>query len=134
MLDCIVVGAGPAGLTAAIYLGRFRRRFRLVESGASRAARIPLSRNHPGFPDGVRGRDLLARMRRQAELYGAEIVSGHVQDIEPVEGGFRLVAGEELRARTVLLATGVADVEPAIPGVEAAVASGLVRICPVSDG
>lgn len=135
MLDCVVVGAGPAGLTAAIYLGRFRRRFRVLDAGASRAGRIPLSRNHPGFPDGVRGRELLARMRLQAERYGAEIVAARVEEIAREDGGFRLRGEtEDLRARTVLLATGVADVEPDIPGVGEAVAKGLVRICPICDG
>lgn len=135
MLDCVIVGAGPAGLTAAIYLGRFRRSFVVIESGASRAARIPLSRNHPGFPGGVRGRTLLARMRQQAERYGAEVRSGRVESLEPVENGFRLACGKaELAARTVLLATGVVDVEPEIPGVDDAVTDGLIRICPICDG
>jgi thioredoxin reductase (NADPH) len=135
MHDCVVVGAGPAGLTAAIYLGRFRRDVRVVESGASRAARIPLSRNHPGFPEGVRGRDLLARMRQQAETYGATIESGRVRDLRRTTGGFRLRTGEtEIAARTVLIATGVVDVEPEIPGVQEAVAQGLLRICPICDG
>lgn len=135
IIDCLVVGAGPAGLTAAIYLGRFRRRFRVIDSGASRAARIPLSRNHPGFPDGVRGRDLLARMRQQAERYGAEIAAGRVVSLEPTERGFRLSLDDgKIFARTVLLATGIVDVEPELPGLQAAVARGLVRICPVCDG
>jgi len=135
MLDCVIVGAGPAGLTAAIYLGRFRRDFRVVDADASRAARIPMSRNHPGFPDGVRGRTLVARMRRQAERYGAQIVAGRVDRLHRVRSGFRLaLATEALTARTVLLATGVVDVEPEIPGVEEAVANGLIRICPICDG
>jgi thioredoxin reductase (NADPH) len=134
-LDCVVVGAGPAGLTAAIYLARFRRRFRVIESGESRAAWIPRSHNHPGFPDGVRGPTLLSRMRRQAERYGAEIVRGRVESLMPVRGGFRLVhEGETVRARTVILATGVQDNAPPIPGLEDAVARGLVRICPICDG
>jgi len=129
------VGAGPAGLTAAIYLGRFRRDFRVVDAGASRAARIPLSRNHPGYPEGVRGRTLIARMRRQAERYGAQIQAGRVDHLAAVKHGFRLaLADRELTARTVLLATGVVDVEPEIPGVEEAVANGLIRICPICDG
>jgi thioredoxin reductase (NADPH) len=134
-LDCIIVGAGPAGLTAAIYLGRFRRSFRVIESGESRAAWIPRSHNHPGFPDGVRGPTLLARMRRQAERYGATIVRGRVETLAPVRGGFRLSAeGESPRARTVILATGVQDNAPPIPGLEDGVARGLVRICPICDG
>ena len=68
----VIVGAGPAGLTAAIYLGRFRRRFLVIDGGDSRARWIPISHNHPGFPDGVAGADLVERMRRQAERYGVE--------------------------------------------------------------
>lgn len=134
-LDCIVVGAGPAGLTAAIYLARFRRRFRVIESGESRAGWIPRSHNHPGFPEGVRGPVLLARMRRQAERYGAEIVRGRVESLKAGRGGFRLaVDGETLQASTVILATGVLDNAPPIPGLEDAIARGLVRICPICDG
>lgn len=134
-LDCIVVGAGPAGLTAAIYLGRFRRRVLVIESGDSRAAWIPRSHNHPGFPGGVRGPTLLSRMRRQAEQYGAEIMRGRVESLAARDGGFHLVAeGKALRARTVILATGVRDNAPSIPGLEDGVARGLVRICPICDG
>jgi len=134
-LDCIVVGAGPAGLTAAIYLARFRRRFQVVDAGASRAAWIPRSRNHPGFPYGVGGKLLLARMRRQAARYGAEIVAGCVEALTPDAEGFRLIAdGQPLLARKVILATGVVDNEPPIPGVDAAIERGLVRICPICDG
>lgn len=135
MHDCVVVGAGPAGLTAAIYLGRFRRRVTVIDSGASRAARIPLSRNHPGFPKGVPGRELLARMREQAAIYGAEIQSARVEDLRRDGDGFRVrTSADELSARTVLLATGVVDIEPEIPGVQEAVAKGLLRICPICDG
>jgi thioredoxin reductase (NADPH) len=55
MLDCLIIGAGPAGLTAAIYLARFRRRFLVIDNGASRASLIPVTYNHSGFPDGVSG-------------------------------------------------------------------------------
>jgi len=135
MHDCVVVGAGPAGLTAAIYLGRFRRDVLVLDAGASRAARIPLSHNHPGFPDGVRGRTLLARMRRQAERYGARIEAARVEDLRTDGDGFRLGGGgRHVEARKVILATGVADVEPPLPGVDEAVAKGLLRICPICDG
>lgn len=134
-LDCLVIGAGPAGLSAAIYLARFRRRFRVVDGGASRAALIPVSHNHPGFPDGVAGTELLARMRRQAERYGAEIVAGTVDALDRDEDGTFIAAVGDgaLRARTVLLATGVVDIEPALPDVVGAVRRGLIRHCPICD-
>ncbi|MCR5878580.1 NAD(P)/FAD-dependent oxidoreductase [Phenylobacterium sp. J367] len=135
ILDCVIVGAGPAGLTAAIYLARFRRRVRVVESGASRAGWIPRTHNLPGYPDGIRGKTLLARMRRQAEKYGAEIVRGRVEGIVRREGVFALdTDAGPLTARTVILATGVVDNLPDIPGLEDGVAPGLVRICPICDG
>jgi thioredoxin reductase (NADPH) len=133
--DCVVIGAGPAGLTAAIYLARFRRDVLVIDGGASRAAWIPKSRNYPGFPDGVRGKTLLARMRRQAELYGAQIEPGYVDELNNLRGGFRLETAEgAVRAAKVILATGVIDNEPDVPGVEAAVLSGLIRVCPICDG
>jgi len=135
MHDCVVVGAGPAGLTAAIYLGRFRRDVLVLDGGASRAAWIPLSHNHPGFPNGVRGKTLLGRMRRQAARYGARIESARVEDLHADGDGFRLVTERRtVAARRVVLATGVVDVEPEIPGVEAAITRGLIRVCPICDG
>lgn len=134
-LDCVIIGAGPAGLTAAIYLARFRREALVIESGASRAAWIPRSHNHPGFPDGVRGKTLLARMRKQAERYGARIESGRVVGLGRTKGGFRLETTlGDLTARKVILATGVVDNAPDVEGLEDAVATGLVRICPICDG
>ena len=67
-LDAIVIGAGPAGLAAAIYLARFRRQVLVLHDNDSRAAWIPRSHNHPGFPGGIVGADLLARTRRQVLL------------------------------------------------------------------
>src|SRR5689334_9698662 len=62
MYDCLIVGGGPAGLIAAIYLARFRRDVRVIDAGASRASLIPTSHNYPGFPDGISGPELLARL------------------------------------------------------------------------
>lgn len=133
-LDAAVIGAGPAGLTAAIYLGRFKRRFLVFDGGDSRASWIPTSHNHPGFPDGVHGEDLLARMRLQAERYGAQVTPTVIQDLRPIDGGFELVsASGRCRAQTVLIATGVRDNEPPLPDVADAVRSGLLRICPICD-
>ena len=54
-LDCLVIGGGPAGLTAAIYLARFHLKLQVVDAGKSRASLIPCTRNHSGFPDGISG-------------------------------------------------------------------------------
>lgn len=137
ILDALVIGGGPAGLTAAIYLARYRRRFLVVDAGASRASWIPLSHNHAGFPDGVTGNELLARMRAQAERYGARIERGTVSAVERTEGGGFLARTEEgraLRARAVLTATGVIDLEPQLPNLHQAVQRGLIRHCPICDG
>ncbi|RAK56923.1 NAD(P)/FAD-dependent oxidoreductase [Phenylobacterium deserti] len=133
--DCVVVGGGPAGLTAAIYLARFRRDFLLIDGGASRASWIPVSHNYPGYPAGIKGKTLLRRMRIQAARYGAEIRDGRVNALFPEEDAFRLETSEgELLARKVILATGVVDNAPPIPGVEEAVSQGLIRVCPICDG
>ena len=73
-VDCAVIGGGQAGLTAALYLARFRRRVVVIDAGQSRAALIPVSHNYPGFPQGICGNELLDRLRAQARLYGVEIV------------------------------------------------------------
>jgi len=133
--DVVIVGAGPAGLTAAIYLARFKRRFRVFHDGESRAGWIPRTRNHPGFPDGIVGADLLERMQAQAERYGAHIDAGHVTSIAPTKCGFHLqVDGEDHLTKAVLIATGVVDRTPDLPGVADAVRTGLLRICPICDG
>lgn len=134
-MDCLIIGAGPAGLTAATYLARFRRRALVLDSGASRASWIPVSHNVPGFPDGVTGPALLRRMRAQALRYGASIQPGEVERLQRrPDGGFTAFAGrEEVQAERVLLATGGLDVEPELPGVRDAVRRGLVRYCPVCD-
>jgi thioredoxin reductase (NADPH) len=136
MLDCLIVGGGPAGLTAAIYLARFRRNVRVIDAGSSRAALIPTSHNYPGFPAGISGRDLLARLREQARRYGTVITAGHVDDVQRVgDKSLTAQAGtERVEARTVLLATGVLDVEPALPNVKDSIRNGLVRHCPICDG
>jgi thioredoxin reductase (NADPH) len=134
-LDAIVIGAGPAGLAAAIYLARFRRQVLVLHDGDSRAAWIPRSHNHPGFPGGIVGVDLLDRTRRQAEAFGARIEEAQVTGLCVDGAGFTVItADRSLSARSVILATGVVDRLPELPGVEAAVRRSLVRICPICDG
>lgn len=137
MLDALIVGGGPAGLIAAIYLARFRRSVRVIDAGSSRAALIPTSHNYPGFPDGISGRELLTRLREQARRYGAILMAGSVERLDALGdgAGFLASAGtESIEARFVILATGVLDVEPSLPNIKDAIRTGLVRHCPVCDG
>lgn len=137
-IDCAIIGAGPAGLTAAIYLARFHLTIRMFDCGSSRAAMIPRTHNHAGFPGGITGRELLSRMHRQARDYGASCEAATVTGIERVGDDFLVRTDRStLRARTVLLATGVVNQRPA--GLEdalhdAALARGLLRYCPICDG
>lgn len=142
-LDALVVGGGPAGLTAAIYLARFKRRFLVVDGGSPRAAWIPESHNLPLFGEGIPGPEILRRARDAAERYGARVVPGLVTGLrkEPGGTGFLAIlegkgggATRQVRARCVLLAAGAVDVEPELPDLPDAVRRGLVRYCPVCDG
>lgn len=132
--DVIVVGAGPAGLTAALYFGRFRRRCLVLEDGHSRARWIPTSHNIPGFTAGIGGQDFLATMREQALKYGAEIQRHHVLGLSIVDEGFALTTdAATLYARYVLIATGVRDHLPQIKGAPEAVLRSVLRFCPICD-
>ena len=141
VLDCLVVGGGPAGLTAALYLARFKRRFLVVDEGSPRAAWIPTSHNIPFFAEGIPGPEILARQRAHAERYGVHVVAGSVAGLRKLPGGSFDAAIEEkggaarqVRARRVLLATGAVDTEPELPDLPDAVRRGLVRYCPICDG
>lgn len=136
--DCIIVGAGPAGLTAAIYLARYYLKIRLFDCGTSRASWIPTSHNHAGFPEGINGNELLERMKQQAAKYGAVIEVKRVTNLAKQGSQFVVTCdSEDYRARSVLLATGVVNNRP--EGIDdqlhdEAMARGLLRYCPVCDG
>lgn len=136
VLDCLVIGAGPAGLTAAIYLARFRRRIVVLDSGRSRAALIPVTHNFPGYPEGIGGTALLRLLTAQAERYGARILPALVTHLGFHDSGdFEAVtATGRVQARTVLLATGSIDITPPWPTARDAVRGGYLRYCPVCDG
>jgi thioredoxin reductase (NADPH) len=137
-LDCLIIGGGPAGLTAAIYLSRYHLDIMVVDGGKSRAAWIPTSHNHAGFPEGIHGSDLLARMKEQAQLYGTRIEDGQVTRIEKCgDDTFQAEWGSgPVRAKTVLLATGVTNRRPSMDDElhDVALAEGLIRYCPICDG
>jgi len=135
--DCLIVGGGPAGLTAAIYLTRFHLRIRVIDAGNSRVSWIPCSHNHAGYPDGIEGKALLRLMTEQAQKYGAKIECARVTRLKQMEGGFEAEWGSGREtARTVLLATGVTNRRPPMDEQlhDEALARGLIRYCPVCDG
>ncbi|TYL89190.1 NAD(P)/FAD-dependent oxidoreductase [Bradyrhizobium rifense] len=133
-LDCVIIGGGPAGLMAAIYLARFRRRVCVVDAGASRAGLIPRSHNVPGFTHGLSGSDLLARMSAQLADLQVPRVTAEVTHLAPSQNGFRAAwAGGEAEAKAVVLACGIVDNHPPFEEWRVAVADGLLRYCPVCD-
>lgn len=136
VLDCAIIGGGAAGLTAATYLARFHRRIAVLDGGGSRLLSVPTSHNLPGYVSGIHGKDLLARLQAQLAGYGLTVTTCTVNALERApEGYFVARAGEHAwTARMVLLATGVVDVEPALPEVKQAVANGMLRYCPICDG
>lgn len=136
LLDALIVGAGPAGLTAATYLARFHRDFVVVDGGKSRARWIPESHNCPGFPHGIGGTALLGKLREQARGFDVRIEDGRIGKLERYGDAFLATAedGRRWRARFVLLATGVVDVMPAMDGLAEGIARHAVRLCAVCDG
>lgn len=91
--DCAVIGGGPAGLSAAIYLGRLRRRSVVFDDRAGRSLWSQVNRNYLGFPDGVEAAELRRLGRMHAATYGAAFVDGSVQEIERDGSLFRLTIG-----------------------------------------
>jgi thioredoxin reductase (NADPH) len=133
--DTLIIGGGLGGLTAAIYLRRFTRKVALFDRGNSRLSLIPVSHNYPGFPDGVRGTELLDNLRCQLARYEGEVTNAEILRLRIEDGTFvGEYDGGEVRALTVLLATGIADKGLPIEDWRDALACGAVRLCPVCDG
>lgn len=137
LLDCVILGAGPAGLTALTYLTRFHRR--VVALGAvahaSRLHLIDRSHNVSGYRDGISGDELIAHLREQAQKVGGEAIEHFAEQVQGSDNNFiiHLDAGATLRARKLILCMGVKDRAPDIPGVEE-YEGDFLRYCPICDG
>ncbi|MCA1452721.1 NAD(P)/FAD-dependent oxidoreductase [Bradyrhizobium sp. BRP22] len=133
-VDVLIIGAGPAGLMAAIYLARFQRKVLVVDAGASRAALIPRSHNFPAFASGISGAELLARMREQVAELGVRLVEGTVETLVRDSRGFSATVGRtNIGSSRVVLATGIVDRQPPMNDWTSAVEEGLLRYCPICD-
>ena len=134
VLDVAIIGAGPAGLSAALVLGRCRRQVVVCDRGTPRNAR---SRALHGYltRDGIAPADLLSAGRDEVRGYGIDIRDVGVADVQPLEPGFvvRLNTGDELHCRMVLFATGVRDHVPALEGIEPCYGVSVFH-CPYCDG
>jgi thioredoxin reductase (NADPH) len=134
----IIVGSGPAGLTAAIYAARARLRPLVVASGVEFGGELMKTtevENFPGFPEGIMGPDLMARIQQQAERFGAGIVYDDVERLE-LEGPIKrvhLAEGGTREALTVIFATGSAYRKLGVPGEERLTGYG-VSWCATCDG
>jgi thioredoxin reductase (NADPH) len=135
VLDCLIIGAGPGGLTAAIYLRRFHRDIMVIDKGESRLSLIPVSHNYPGFADGVPGTALLETLKTQLAKLGCSVSVGEVTSLVRDERSF--IAdwnGGRVRASKVIMATGIVDIGLPTENWRASIRSGAIRLCPICDG
>ncbi|MFH1312187.1 MAG: thioredoxin-disulfide reductase [Candidatus Eisenbacteria bacterium] len=134
--DVIIVGAGPAGLTAGLYASRSGLATTIYERGlpGGLAASAALIENYPGFPEGISGMDLGERMHEQAKKFGAKIVSESVDRVR--KDGNRIlvsVKGEDIAARSVIIAAGSTPKSIGVPGERSLTGKG-VSYCATCDG
>jgi thioredoxin reductase (NADPH) len=136
--DLVVVGSGPAGLTAALYAAREGISTLVVERGGvgGQAGVTELLDNFPGFPEGVTGADFADRLRQQAERFGVEVLPAQEVVELVVDGdyrGVRLASGQEIRCFALLLALGSTYRRLGVPGEEDFIGAG-VHFCATCDG
>jgi thioredoxin reductase (NADPH) len=132
--ECAVIGGGPAGSVAALYLGRYRRQTVQISSGIPRINWVPRTHNLLGYRGGITGRELRRRLQEQVLEVGVEQVEAQMR-VDPLPaGGFFLRGVElELKARKVIIATGIQDLQPPITNLVDLRKLGLFRYCPICD-
>ncbi|MFZ5447147.1 MAG: thioredoxin-disulfide reductase [Thermodesulfobacteriota bacterium] len=133
--DLIIIGGGPAGLTAGIYAGRARLKALLLEKliHGGQMMTTDLIENYPGFPEGITGFDLSDRMRKQAERFGLEFRSQEVMELKPGKPHTLVLEDGQLTAGAVIIATGAHYRRLGVPGEDRLVGRG-VSFCATCDG
>ncbi|MEO5971678.1 MAG: NAD(P)/FAD-dependent oxidoreductase [Bdellovibrionia bacterium] len=134
--DCAIIGGGPGGLVSALYLRRFRRRCILFNSGRPRVSWGPSIRNLIGYYEGIPGRILLNRLNRQLDEVGGLDRCESQARVTRLNPGFQIEtsSGQSVRAKTVVLATGIEDVHPEIENLVQLREAGLLKYCSICDG
>ncbi len=131
-----IIGTGPAGLTAAIYLARANVRTIVIE-GTQPGGQLTTTtevENFPGFPEGIMGPELMERMRAQAQRFGAQFVAGFVQAVQKADDAFSVRVGEQtVAADAVIVSTGASAKLLGIPGEQQYMGRG-VSTCATCDG
>jgi thioredoxin reductase (NADPH) len=134
--DLIIIGGGPAGLTAGIYAGRARLKTLLLEKliHGGQMMTTDLVENYPGFPEGISGFELSDRMRKQAERFGLEIRTQEVLELKPGKPVHTVVLEDgRLTAGAIIIATGAHYRRLGVPGEDRLVGKG-VSFCATCDG
>ncbi len=132
----VIIGSGPAGLTAGIYAKRAGLKAAVIEKSfvGGQVTTTYIVENYPGFPGGVSGPELMEKMRQQVEELGLSIITDEVPEITPIEGGFELkLAQESLSAGSVIIASGAAPATLGVPGEDRLRGRG-VSYCATCDG
>jgi thioredoxin reductase (NADPH) len=134
--DLIIIGAGPAGLTAGIYAGRARLKTLLLEKliHGGQMMTTDLVENYPGFPEGITGFELSDRMRKQAERFGLEFQNREVMELKPGSPEHTVILEDgRLTAGAVIIATGARYRRLGVPGEDKLTGRG-VSFCATCDG
>lgn len=132
--DCAIIGGGPGGLVAGVYLARFKRKVVIIDGGDSRARWIPKIRNFAGFYDGVSGARLLKKLWIHVKKYNVPVIQGNAV-LRRANNIFKIkINNEMIVSRKVILAIGMKDVQPEFENLDELRKSGLLAYCPICDG